>query len=72
MGSMYTKQTITIPQQISVLKLRGLIVDDEVQAEKVLEVISYFRLADYWRYMEADHLTHQFKPGSRFEYVVNC
>lgn len=72
MGSMYTKQTITIPQQISVLKLRGLIVDDDVQAEKVLEVISYFRLADYWRYMEADHLTHQFKPGSRFEYVVNC
>lgn len=72
MGNRYTKQAITISQQINVLKHRGLIIDDEVQAESVLDIISYFRLADYWRFMEADRLTHQFKPGSRFDDVVDC
>ena len=63
MGIRYTKKAITISQQIDVLKRRGLIVDDEVQAERVLDIISYFRLADYWRFMETDRLTHQFKSG---------
>lgn len=72
MPGTYNKTAITITQQIQTLKQRGLIVDDDIQAAKVLEVISYFRLADYWRFMEADPTTHQFKEGSRFEYVVNC
>ena len=72
MGIRYTKKAITISQQIDVLKRRGLIVDDEVQAERVLDIISYFRLADYWRFMETDRLTHQFKSGSRFDEVVDC
>ena len=72
MGIRYTKQAITISQQIDVLRRRGLIIDDEAQAESVLDIISYFRLADYWRFMEADRLTHQFKPGSRFDNFVDC
>ena len=72
MGIRYTKQAITISQQIDILKRRGLIINDEVQAERVLDIISYFRLADYWRFMEEDRLTHQFKSGSRFDEVVDC
>lgn len=71
-GGSYTKQALTISQQIDVLKCRGLIIEDDIQASNVLEMISYFRLADYWRHMEADHLTHQFKRGSRWEYVIDC
>lgn len=72
MGNRYKKQAIRISQQIEVLRCRGLIIDDEVQVEKVLDNISYFRLANYWRFMEADRLTHQFKPGSHFDDVVDC
>ena len=72
MGNQYTKQAITISEQIAVLKRRRLIIDDEVQARKVLDIISYFRLADYWRFMESDRLTHQFKQGSHFKDIVDC
>ena len=72
MGIRYTKQAITISQQIDVLKRRRLIINDEVQAERDLDIISYFRLADYWRFMEEDRLTHQFKSGSRFDEIVDC
>ena len=72
MGNQYTKEAITISEQIDVLQRRGLIIDDEVQARKVLDIISYFRLADYWRFMESDRLTHQFKQGSHFKDIVDC
>lgn len=72
MDKKYTKQAISISQQIITLKSRGLIIDDEIQAESYLDIISYFRLADYWRYFEEDRLTHKFKPGSRFENVLDC
>lgn len=66
MGVRYTNQAITTEQQIDLLKGRGLFIDDVEQAIKVLDTISYFRLAGYWRYFEADHTTHQFRDGCRF------
>ena len=52
------------------MKQRGLTIDDETKAEECLRVISYFRLANYWRVMEADKVAHIFKPGSRFDNVL--
>ena len=52
------------------LKGRGLAINDEQQAERILGVISYFRLANYLRPMEADKETHQNKRNSTFENVV--
>lgn len=46
MEAIYTKQAITVDEQIEVLKHRSLLIEDEVQAKKSLNVISYFRLAD--------------------------
>ena len=66
----YTKQAITIDQQLSLLKNRGLIIDNESEAEDILYRVSYFRLADYWRPMEIDHTTRQFRNGSRFSNVI--
>ena len=66
----YTKQPITVEEQIEILKQRGLIIDDEAEAVDVLERVSYFRLACYWRPMELDNVLHVFKPGSHFSNVL--
>ena len=66
----YNKQPISINDQIAILKGRGLIFDDEQNAHSVLENISYFRLAGYWRTMEQNSSTHLFRSGSHFEDVV--
>ena len=62
----YTKQPITLAEQIEILKRRGLIFDDEAEATETLRRISYFRLAAYWRPMEMDSSSHIFRKGSRF------
>ncbi len=67
----YTKQPLDYPQILQMLKERGLIVRDEVEALRQLKIISYFRLANYMRPMEADKTTHIFKPGSFFENAVD-
>ena len=59
----YTKQPIDYPQQIQMLKERGLIINDEEQALEQLRIISYFRLANYLKPMEQDKSTHLFKPN---------
>lgn len=43
----YTKQAMTLAQQIQTLQNRGLIIADTNKAEQALDAISYFRLADY-------------------------
>ena len=42
-------------QQIDILKERGLLIDDVERAVKTLDIISYFRLAGYWRHFEDHH-----------------
>ena len=42
------------------------------KAEQALDAISYFRLADYWYHLEANHHTHQFLPDSHFDEVLAC
>lgn len=66
----YTKQPITLTDQINLLKRRGLIIDDEAETIAILERISYFRLASYWRPMEQDKVQHVFKPNSHFSNVL--
>ncbi len=52
------------------LKQRGLVVSDDVAALKTLSFISYFRLACYFRPMEADKQTHVFNNGTTLEQVM--
>ena len=66
----YTKQLLTLAQQIDTLKQRGLIIDDVDEAEAILDRTSYFRLADYWRPMEIDHATHIFRSNLHFHEIV--
>ena len=67
----YTKQPLSIEDQIAKLKFLGLVIADETNAKKVLGEVSYFRFAAYLRPMEADKNTHQFKPDSTFENAVS-
>lgn len=66
----YTKQALDTPDLLSLLKQRGLIITDEQEALKTLSVISYFRLACYFRPMEADKQTHAFRQGTTLEQVM--
>ena len=67
----YNKKPITITEQISQLKSRGLNIDDEDFAIKTLSIISYFRFANYLRPYEADKTNHIFKPGKLFSNAVS-
>ena len=67
---LYTKQALSISEQIELLKRRGLNIADSSKAAKFLGEVSYFRFVQYLRPMEADNTTHQFKPNSRFEDAV--
>lgn len=66
----YNKQTLDTPDLIALLKQRGLVITNEQEALKTLSVISYFRLACYFRPMEADKQTHKFREGSTLEQVM--
>ena len=66
----YNKQPLDIPALLAMLKARGLTIGDEQQAGRLLGLVSYFRLANYLRPMEADKETHQYKPNSSFENAV--
>ena len=67
---LYTKQALSISEQIELLKSRGLNIADSSKAVKFLGEVSYFRFVQYLRPMEEDKTTHQFKPNSRFEDAV--
>ena len=62
---LYTKQALSISEQIELLKSRDLNTADLSKAAKFLGEVSYFRFVQYLRPMEADKSTHQFKPNSK-------
>lgn len=67
----YTKKPLSVQEQITILQRRGLIISDTIQATRHLKLISYFRLANYWKPMEADKINHDFKAGSSFENALS-
>lgn len=46
-------------------------INDVEQAVKILDTISYFRLAGYWKNFETDRFSHQFREGSNFTDVID-
>lgn len=67
---MFSKQAITIAQQLDQLKTRGLTIPNEAIATAYLSNISYYRLGEYWYVMQSDKEKHVFKPNSNFTDVV--
>jgi abortive infection bacteriophage resistance protein len=61
------KPPTTYAQQVTLLQQRGMQVDDPVTAEFYLKHLNCYRLGAYWLPCEADHVTHAFRPGTRFD-----
>lgn len=60
----FTKAATTWQQQLALLEARGMDIGDRAEAEHRLRHVQYYRLGAYWLPFEADHATHQFKPGT--------
>lgn len=70
----YTKPYLTLPDQLQLIKSRGLQVVDDTNAIKCLHRNGYYRLSAYWypfREIVSGTRTDQFLPGSRFEDAVS-
>lgn len=68
--STYNKNALDTPELLAILKQRGLAIADEQSALQTLTVVSYFRLASFFRPLEADKRTHLFRDGSTFKQVI--
>lgn len=67
----YIKRAISYAEQVELLRSRGMLIDDQPEAEFYLQHINYYRLGAYWLSFEADHATHRFNPGTTFKQVLN-
>jgi abortive infection bacteriophage resistance protein len=67
---MFEKKTLTISEQITQLKKRGLQIKETDNPEHYLGHIGYYRLAGYWWPMQEDKVKHIFKPNSHFSDVI--
>jgi len=65
----YTKQPLTIDDQINLLQQRGLIVDDKNIVEKYLKNINYYHLSAYFKSFQ--NKEDKFVVGTNFEDVLN-
>lgn len=59
------------PEQLELLKKRGMLFKDESFALQFLSNVSYYRLKGYWWDLQVDTVNHKFKPDTYFEDVVN-
>lgn len=71
MKRIFTKSATTYGEQVAQLQQRGMVVLDHEAAVFYLQHLNYYRLGAYWLPFEADHAQHRFKPGTRFEDVLN-
>lgn len=66
----YTKTALLYADQLQRLKDRGLHFGNEEKALHLLEVISYYRLSNYWQPLIADN-EKNFRPEATFETAFN-
>ena len=67
----YSKRPIDIPEQISILTSRGLVIDSESFAQQQFSSISYFRLASYWKPFEIDLNAHLLAKGTSLNDILS-
>ena len=66
----FTKPPLTYQEQIELLVSRGMRIDNYGRARRYLSHLNYYRLAAYWLPFEQDHASHNFKPGTTFDKVI--
>ena len=62
------KVRLTYPEQLDLLKRRGMLIEDEVEAIAILSRVNYYRLSGYFRYWQLDpeHQDDSFIDGTSF------
>ncbi|MBC6438521.1 MAG: Abi family protein [Rhodobacteraceae bacterium] len=69
----FEKPALSIPDQIELLKRRGMAIEDEASAQHYLKFISYYRLRAYWLPFEVNAAVegdHAFHAGTTFRDVL--
>lgn len=66
----YTKQPLSITDQITKLEERGLVIPDKEKAAHYFSNISYYRLSAYMLAYQAKDGSHTFHPGTSFDSVL--
>lgn len=71
----YTKPALTFEEQISLLKSRGLVIDDEKRATRHLSNVSYYRISAYmlsFKKLDADgNVLDEFEKGTTWDNVYD-
>ena len=73
----FCKPPLRVPEQLNLLKSRGMVVADQARAVRVLQNINYYRLRAYWLPFETPELSgaaegeHLFRQGTDFDAVVS-
>lgn len=70
----YQKPSLTVHEQIAIMRSRGLIINDEIFAKQHLMFVGYFRLAGYALPFQLNHNedgAHTFLPNILFEDVID-
>lgn len=69
-----TKQFKTYPEQVELLRSRGMNIPDKNRAERLLGQLNYYRLSGYWypmrRFIDG-HDRDEFVDGTSFDLVVS-
>lgn len=70
----FQKPSLTIADQIALLRARGMAIPDRAKAEHYLLHISYYRLRAYWYILESAAPApgeHQFVPGTSLDDAIS-
>ncbi|MFP7756227.1 Abi family protein [Thermodesulfobacteriota bacterium B35] len=67
----FTKPPLSFTAQVDRLFERGMEIHDRERAERYLAHLNYYRLAAYWLPFEQNHADHTFRPGTKFDVVLD-
>lgn len=70
----YDKPYLSVPDQIALLKSRGMLIENEQKASEYLSRLGYYRLSAYWypfRATSHGKVTDNFKPGTTFNWALD-
>ena len=65
--TLYTDSSLSVEDQINLLKGRNLAFGDEERAKHLLQNVSMFRMKGYLHPLQADKVNHIYKNGATFE-----
>jgi abortive infection bacteriophage resistance protein len=67
----YSKPYLPIPDQLKLIKSRGMVVSDDALAQSYLNKIGYYRLSGYWYPYRQSPSVDDFRPGTKFSEVID-